>query len=170
MTDFKYLLEQVICKLNFGLENFLDSNVVSRHLLSFLPGWLGSQTVSLYPGDYRTSMKRFCQVFESKTWKVSVSPSPSYSEGPLRRVVSPASILYFKAKIMRKKEKRNRELFSESSTARRSSSEVVIVSKRMPSLAAPWAKFCSSHMSRASTDINGSCVCVWELSTEAGCV
>lgn len=36
VTDFKYLLERVICKLNFGLGNFMDPRVVSRHLFAFI--------------------------------------------------------------------------------------------------------------------------------------
>lgn len=137
VTDFKYFWEQVTCKLNFGLGNFLGSKVVSRHILSLFPGWLESLTVSLYPGDYSTSTERFCQVFDPKLGRSLSLQVPPTVRGPVRRVVSLVSILYFQAKKMRKTEKRNQELFSESSCAKRSSSEVVIVSTRMPSPAAP---------------------------------
>lgn len=35
MTGFKYLMEYTIRKLNVGLENFMSSKVVSRHLVLF---------------------------------------------------------------------------------------------------------------------------------------
>ena len=141
----------------------MGSKVVSRHLLLLFPGWLWSQIIHLYLGDYNNEWNYFVKFLNPNTWRSQFLHVPhtvySLQEAPCHQEFLRLPFCISRPWKGGWKKKRNQELSSKSWYAEGSCAGVVRVSKRMPSLAALWAKFCSSHMSVASTDINGSCVC-----------
>lgn len=142
----------------------LDLRILGvQSCLLIFPGWLWSQTVGLYLGDY---MKVFCQIVEFGNLEdLSFSKSLTWfilCKEPIAANGSPSFHFVFQSQD--NEEKRQKEIKNSSLKAHMLRNPVLKLSG--------WAKECQalqlsgpssvlSHMPGASIDINESCVCMW---------